>query len=318
MRKFVTAILVLLIPVSVLAEERFMRTVKEDGKTVALETATVRYEKTINDYPVIVDVHGAIHVADKAYYIRKNIEFESYDAVLYELVSDEVGQRPKKGKQDMYSMFSNFIELEGQLGVIDYKPENFVHADMTKKELAKKMRANGDDATTLVIEFMLHTMRQQNKIAFAMEDAIASGRRIPQSVQQQPQVDLLQLLMDPNRAVKIKRMMADSMTETDVAGSFGPVIGGYLIVERNKKCMSALGIEFEALRAHPRYRKGFPGPKFAIFYGAAHMPDLEKRILALGFKRTKIKWTRAWDNLRLRKTSGDPLLELLQQLQKLQ
>ena len=172
MRKFVMAVLVLLIPVSAFAEEKFIRTFKNTaGDTAALEMAIVRYEKTINNYPVIVDVHGAVHLADKAYYIRKNIEFESYDTVLYELVANEAGQRPNKNGQDMYAMFSNFIELESQLGVIDYQAKNFVHADLTKKELTKKMRANGDDMTTLFLEFLLNAIRQQNKTAFALEDA---------------------------------------------------------------------------------------------------------------------------------------------------
>ena len=323
MRKFVMAVLVLLIPASAFAEDKFIRTFKNTaGDTAALETATVRYEKTINNYPVIVDVHGAVHLADKAYYIRKNIEFESYDTVLYELVADETGQRPNKNGQDMYAMFSNFIELESQLGVIDYQAKNFVHADLTKKELTKKMRANGDDMTTLFLEFLLNAIRQQNKTAFALEDAVSEGRiTVEQSRKRsQPQINLMQLLIDPNRAVKIKRMMADAMAETDVAASFGPVIGGYLIAERNKKCIAALEIEFEVLRAHPRYINGlgFPGPKFAIFYGAAHMPDLEKRILALGFKRTKIKWTQAWDLFYEDADYKDPLLELLRQLQKLE
>ena len=71
----------------------------------------------------------------------------------------------------MYAMFSNFIELESQLGVNDYQAKNFVHADLTKKELTKKMRANGDDMTTLFLEFLLNAIRQQNKTAFALEDA---------------------------------------------------------------------------------------------------------------------------------------------------
>ena len=312
MRKLMIAALVLLIPASVFAEEKFVRTVKQGGKTIALETATAYYEKEIGGKKIRVDVYGAVHVADKAYYIRRNVEFELYDKVLYELVSDEPGQRPKKGKQGMYAMFKTFIELENQLGVIDYQAKNFLHADLTKKELTQKMRANGDNMMTLLLEFMLQTLRQQNKTTFALEDAVAKGQITARQAQKQLQgsqveLDLLQLLTDPNRAVKIKRMMANSMDKS-VSTSFGPTIGGYLIDERNKKCISVLKGELA---------KG-DGSRYAIFYGAAHMPDMEKRLLALGFKRTKVKWTRAWDNLRLRKSSGDPLLELLRQLQKLQ
>ena len=35
--------------------------------------------------------------------------------------------------------------------------------------------------------------------------------------------------------------------------------------------------------------------KLAIFYGAAHCPDLEKRLLAQGYTRKGESWVTAWD-----------------------
>ncbi len=35
--------------------------------------------------------------------------------------------------------------------------------------------------------------------------------------------------------------------------------------------------------------------KMAIFYGAAHMPDFEERLTAMGFERGETEWFRAWD-----------------------
>ncbi len=35
--------------------------------------------------------------------------------------------------------------------------------------------------------------------------------------------------------------------------------------------------------------------RIAIFYGAAHMPDMEERLLAMGFTKTGERWLRAWD-----------------------
>ena len=34
--------------------------------------------------------------------------------------------------------------------------------------------------------------------------------------------------------------------------------------------------------------------KLAIFYGAAHLPDMEQRLIKRGFKRTSTKWLKAW------------------------
>jgi len=35
--------------------------------------------------------------------------------------------------------------------------------------------------------------------------------------------------------------------------------------------------------------------QIAIFYGAAHMPDISRRIELLGFKPINTKWSMAWD-----------------------
>lgn len=32
-----------------------------------------------------------------------------------------------------------------------------------------------------------------------------------------------------------------------------------------------------------------------IFYGTAHFPDMEKRLLDRGFKRTRQQWITAWE-----------------------
>jgi hypothetical protein len=35
--------------------------------------------------------------------------------------------------------------------------------------------------------------------------------------------------------------------------------------------------------------------KIGIFYGAAHYPDMEERMLKQGFKKTAHEWLTAWD-----------------------
>jgi hypothetical protein len=44
--------------------------------------------------------------------------------------------------------------------------------------------------------------------------------------------------------------------------------------------------------------------KLAIFYGAAHLPDMETRLLARGFRRTELEWVTAWDVTVPAKQSG--------------
>lgn len=57
-----------------------------------------------------------------------------------------------------------------------------------------------------------------------------------------------------------------------------------LVTERNKVVMEKLAVALAQGRRN-----------IGIFYGAGHMPDLEKRLLAEGFRRTGMDYLTAWD-----------------------
>ena len=57
-----------------------------------------------------------------------------------------------------------------------------------------------------------------------------------------------------------------------------------VITQRNDKCFEVLA---------EQQKKG--AKKIGIFYGAAHFPDMERRLLAQGFKQTDHRWLTAWD-----------------------
>ena len=58
-----------------------------------------------------------------------------------------------------------------------------------------------------------------------------------------------------------------------------------ILTDRNKVALGVL-------------RKQLKGGKknLAIFYGAAHLPDMEKRMIEkMGFERKGMRWVAAWD-----------------------
>src|SRR5215212_4290009 len=79
---------------------RFLRLTRDEKKTPqALETAIVTYvpvDPAKGD--ITVELVGAVHIGDKAYYEALNKEFEQYDALLYELVAPENTKVPKERK----------------------------------------------------------------------------------------------------------------------------------------------------------------------------------------------------------------------------
>jgi hypothetical protein len=69
-----------------------------------------------------------------------------------------------------------------------------------------------------------------------------------------------------------------------ISAGFGGPEGSVLLEGRNE---AAIAVLKERLEAGDR--------KLAIFYGAAHMPDLEKRLLdELGFEKVRTHWLEAW------------------------
>ena len=60
--------------------------------------------------------------------------------------------------------------------------------------------------------------------------------------------------------------------------------GSAILSGRNEHAMKVLAEQIEKGRK-----------KLAIFYGAGHMPDFEKRLLEQGFKPVGEEWQTAWD-----------------------
>jgi hypothetical protein len=71
--------------------------------------------------------------------------------------------------------------------------------------------------------------------------------------------------------------------ETEGTG-FDSMGGTVILTERNKAAIAALQTAIK------------DGHKdIAIFYGAAHMPDLSDHLLSMGFKPLATEWRMAWD-----------------------
>ena len=65
------------------------------------------------------------------------------------------------------------------------------------------------------------------------------------------------------------------------------LIGAVHIGDRNVRCLEVLDRELAAGRKN-----------VGIFYGAAHYPDMQKRLIEQGFTRTNHEWVTAWNVLK--------------------
>jgi hypothetical protein len=255
---------------------KFLRVRRDKkGEPLALETSIVTYSATAGRWRgVRVDLIGALHVADKAYYDRLNGLFRSYDALLYELVAPEGVSAPaprEGGRGPVGSLqvgMKSMLGLEFQLDCIDYARPNFTHADMTREEFAKSMKDRGESFTQLFFRMMGQAIAQQSADPVRGTDW-----------------RLLAAFFSKDRELRLKRILAEEFecTGGQLAALEGPD-GSTLITERNKKALKVLSRQLESGKK-----------RLGIFYGAGHLPDMEKRLLKeFGLRAIRSRWLTAW------------------------
>lgn len=266
----VSSILLAFSPAAEEAKDGFIR-VDEDETAARLQTAVTRYEKD----GASVELVGAVHIADKAYYEKLNERFKGYDAVLFEMiggerltqkkVEDETAKTKKaqdlSGLHTIYDMVAKFLKLTGQMENVDYTAKNFVHADLTYDEFAKMQKERGESL-----------------LGFALK----AGKDAPEPAKQPDPAKLLTAMMTgKSNLVKLEIVHTLGQGDDQIAAFAGQSV---IITDRNQRCIDVMNREIAAGKK-----------KLGVFYGAAHFPDMEKRLEEQGFKQTKQEWFTAWD-----------------------
>ena len=251
----------------------FIRVLKNDtGERLAVETSLLTYAS--EDGTVKVTLIGAIHIGEKAYYETLNESFKNYDVVLYEIVAEE-GTRPQSASESnsvlglMQRSFGNSLGLVFQIGSIDYNAENMVHADMSPEEFQGAMRDRNESFWT-----------------WYFRSAGYNVARNPTNSNTSENVDMIRLLVMPNKKRELKRIFSKEME--DLQSSIVPIEGkegSAILSDRNQKVISILREHLDAGQKN-----------IAIFYGAAHLPQMAN-ILEESFhmKRESVEWVTAWD-----------------------
>ncbi len=268
--RLLAAALTFMISAITSSAEGFIR-VDEDERVARLQTAITRYEKD----GATVDLIGAIHIADKAYYDGLNERFTGYEVVLFEMIGgdrikedlapDPEAQRakdaPLSALQAVYETVAEFLKLTGQTGAINYLAKNFVHADLSHAEFERMQSERGETI-----------------VGFAME----ASREVPKNAKK-PNVAKLLMAVMAGRPNLVKLELVHTLGHGD--DQIGAFAGeSVIITDRNRHCLDVMDKQFKAGRKN-----------LGIFYGAAHFPDMEKRLLEQGFRQTKREWLTAWD-----------------------
>jgi hypothetical protein len=250
-----------------------------------LQTAVTTY---LGPEGQTVDLISALHIADPAHYEELQELFTSYDALLYEMVAEE-GTRPSPERRaggilsGLQRGMTNALDLEFQLDGVDYSPENFVHADLDPDSFARLMEERGESIFSLLLQAMATEFQRARE---ASEDRPRTMRPM----------DLITAFQNREGRHLLRLTFAGQMTDIEnvVAGLRGKDGESVLLEGRNKRALQVLQEQLTSGRK-----------KLGIYYGGAHMPDFERRLLALGYTKTGERWLTAWD-LRKRPDSVAP------------
>jgi hypothetical protein len=254
----------------------FLRIDREGKEPRALQVAIARYEILAGpNQGATVDLVGAVHVGTKQYYSDLNQRFRTYDAVLYELVADPEVNKPSQRAEGGFNPIGGLqkgmkgaLELSFQLDEVDYNPKNFVHADMSPTEFGEDMKKRNDGFLGMFARMM--------GAGFATQST-------KKGQEQQAEMLAAMLSKDP---MKMRRAMAEQFEtmEGQMAGLADKDGKSTLLTERNRKAFQVLESELKAGKK-----------KIAIFYGAAHLPDMHERLMRdFQAKPTENNWIDAW------------------------
>ena len=257
---------------------QFMKLARDtSGQLESLQTAVTRYRSP--DNKLLVDLIAVIHIGEKEYYQKLDHQFTQYDSLLYELVAPEDGRIPKATRNSggsnplrlIQGTMQNMLGLHSQLDHINYARRNFVHADLSPGQMKRKLEQRGETPWTFAFKALGEAMQEQNS---------GSANALAQDIQGFD--ELFSLMSD---STKLKRLLARQFTAGGMEMGLGKSLNQLLITDRNEAAMKVLNQEIDRGQT-----------KLALFYGAAHMPDFEQRLVTeLKLRKTRQVWVDAWD-----------------------
>ena len=144
-----------------------------------------------------------------------------------------------------------------------------IHADMSPERFSQSMEQRGESLLGMCARTMGYALAQQDSGNTGLD-----GRQ------------MLDLIFAKNRTLSLKRVVAEQflLSDGETAALEGPN-GSTLISGRNRVAVDVLSKELAAGKK-----------KVAIFYGAAHMSDFQKRLHdEFHMSPVNTRWLTAWD-----------------------
>lgn len=260
---------------------------------------------------------SAVHVGDASYYstLQRRLDAD-YDSVLYEMVADKTsrpaapGQRwrppPPGSKRRSRSVVgaiqrftSSVLRLTFQLEELDYSKGNWEHADLDLETFQALQKAKGETLWSLAVRLWAASLRSlwaaspvrvlQSVLPIplvahlVLHGALSASEEKPLS-----RSPVVQALLNFDVSSGMKLLLAQQMCGDDASSGLVTAPDAQHSVILGDRNAAALATLDAALASGAR--------RVAIFYGAAHCPDLEHRLSSgpLAMRRVGHEWLPAW------------------------
>lgn len=262
-------------PVKIFRADDFLRHIDDDARP-RLEVSILTLKGADG---FTVDLVSAVHVADASYFQDLNNRFIGYDAVLYEMVKPRGAPVPERGHRSGSAVsgvqrgLKAVLGLSFQLDEVDYTKANFVHADMDVDEFLARQEARGESLFNLMMKAYLSQLAGTPP---ATRPGSKPFKYKPINFGGTP----------AERQLALKTLFAGMFGELEQQSlGLDDEDGSVILTERND---AALAVVREQRKAGKK--------RIAVFYGAAHMPDMATVLVKQdGLKRGNTEWLTAWD-----------------------
>jgi hypothetical protein len=285
----------------------FLRTQEVPGKNSSLQTLSAEYKPASGNGPSIWLI-GVAHLGTTEYYNAIQKRLDSQSRVLYEGVGAEKLQQGAKLESagGIQGQLAKSLGLVFQLDAIDYKRPHFVNSDLTVDGLQNAISERAEKRPDA-------KAKSDDKEAPGTNGTASSfkGSKLPEKVDN----DTFKQLMDaihgegqmaeslgamigfmgstPEMRETTKLMLVEALGQAgeliDLAKSASPDIKDLfevLITERNEEVLRQLQANLPNLKN---------GQSIAVFYGAAHMDEIAKRLTTqLNYQPAAEEWDTAF------------------------
>ena len=250
---------------TITAQSGYVRTIE---RTDGVEVSQTLTRKLVAPGKPDLYLVGVAHIGSKEYYTEIQAVLDAQAVVLFE------GVRPKgrpstppapdpKAPKPIYQVLSDAVGLDFQLFDINYNHPSWVNSDLTMDQLESLNKKGGGGKPTGFdsVEKMLDPNSPQTKM---MAEYFKTA---PPSIKEALKIFLVEKL------AKVDTILASTMDATTL---------NVLLGARNKSIEDV----YEKTISVPD-----PPKSVAIFYGAAHMPDVQKAMAAkYGYKPAEQTW----------------------------